>query len=416
MTDLIVGVQWGDEGKGKIVDKLAREYDYIVRYQGGHNAGHTIVVNSQKYALHLLPSGILYPNCINVIGNGVVISLEALMREINQFKDKAPLEGRLFISDRAHIITPYHQILDSIKEENSENAIGTTKNGIGPAYSNKINRIGIRMSDLFDLDGLRQKLIEHREQILYVENLYPITLPSIESIMETIGSIAPKILPFITDTTKLLWDALDHKKNILLEGAQGSLLDIDHGTYPFVTSSNTISAGASSGTGIPPNKLERIIGITKAYCTRVGNGPFPTEENNDIGEILGKRGCELGTTTGRKRRCGWLDAVALKYACKINGCTDLALMKLDVLDGFEEIKICTHYLYKGEKITHIPFDLHNVTPVYESFSGWDHTYGIKDYEALPDSAKTYIQAIEDFTQVKVSILSTSPERDDTIMR
>ena len=415
MTDLIVGVQWGDEGKGKIVDKLAKEYDYIVRYQGGHNAGHTIVVDGKKYALHLMPSGILYPKCKNIIGNGVVISLEALIKEIEQFESLGDLRGRLFISDRAHLITPYHQMLDLARENNAKNAIGTTKNGIGPAYSDKVARVGLRVSDLRDLKMLEQKLASYKEQIAYLQDLYDLTLPSVESIMQNINAIAPKILPLITDTTKLLWDGLDEGKNILLEGAQGSMLDIDHGTYPFVTSSSTISAGSSSGSGIPPNRIEKIIGITKAYCTRVGNGPFPTEQNNTIGEELGQKGCEFGTTTGRKRRCGWLDAIALKYACRLNGCTDLALMKLDVLDGFKEIKICTHYLYNGEKITHVPSDLENVEPVYESFEGWDHTAGIKDFKSLPNAAKTYIQAIQSLTGTKVSIISTSPERDDTII-
>lgn len=415
MTDLIVGVQWGDEGKGKIVDKLAKEYDYIVRYQGGHNAGHTIVVDGKKYALHLMPSGILYPKCKNIIGNGVVISLEALIKEIEQFESLGDLRGRLFISDRAHLITPYHQMLDLARENNAKNAIGTTKNGIGPAYSDKVARMGLRVSDLRDLKMLEQKLASYKEQIAYLQDLYDLTLPSVESIMQNINAIAPKILPLITDTTKLLWDGLDEGKNILLEGAQGSMLDIDHGTYPFVTSSSTISAGSSSGSGIPPNRIEKIIGITKAYCTRVGNGPFPTEQNNTIGQELGQKGCEFGTTTGRKRRCGWLDAIALKYACKLNGCTDLALMKLDVLDGFKEVKICTHYLYNGEKITHVPSDLENVEPVYESFEGWDHTAGIKDFKSLPNAAKTYIQAIQSLTGTKVSIISTSPERDDTII-
>ena len=415
MTDLIVGVQWGDEGKGKIVDKLAKEYDYIVRYQGGHNAGHTIVVDGKKYALHLMPSGILYPKCKNIIGNGVVISLEALIKEIEQFESLGDLRGRLFISDRAHLITPYHQMLDLARENNAKNAIGTTKNGIGPAYSDKVARMGLRVSDLRDLKMLEQKLASYKEQIAYLQDLYDLTLPSVESIMQNINAIAPKILPLITDTTKLLWDGLDEGKNILLEGAQGSMLDIDHGTYPFVTSSSTISAGSSSGSGIPPNRIEKIIGITKAYCTRVGNGPFPTEQNNTIGQELGQKGCEFGTTTGRKRRCGWLDAIALKYACRLNGCTDLALMKLDVLDGFKEVKICTHYLYNGKKITHVPSDLENVEPVYESFEGWDHTAGIKDFKSLPSAAKTYIQAIQSLTGTKVSIISTSPERDDTII-
>ena len=415
---VILGAQWGDEGKGKFIDIFAAQADLVVRSQGGNNAGHTVVVNGETYKLQLIPSGILYPNCINVIGPGVVVNPKAVLGEIDGLHEKGVSTDKLFIDARCHCILPWHLELDALSEAEKAKegtAIGTTKNGIGPAYSDKVARMGLRVSDLRDLKMLEQKLASYKEQIAYLQDLYDLTLPSVESIMQNINAIAPKILPLITDTTKLLWDGLDEGKNILLEGAQGSMLDIDHGTYPFVTSSSTISAGSSSGSGIPPNKIEKIIGITKAYCTRVGNGPFPTEQNNTIGQELGQKGCEFGTTTGRKRRCGWLDAIALKYACKLNGCTDLALMKLDVLDGFKEVKICTHYLYNGEKITHVPSDLENVEPVYESFEGWDHTAGIKDFKSLPNAAKTYIQAIQSLTGTKVSIISTSPERDDTII-
>ena len=413
MLDLIVGIQWGDEGKGKIVDKMAKDYDYVVRYQGGHNAGHTIVVNGQKYALHLLPSGILYPQCKNVIGNGVVISLESLSKEMMQFNN---LKDRLFISDRAHIITPYHQILDSIKETQSKNAIGTTKNGIGPAYSDKVARIGVRMGDLKNLDILLERLQNHEEELKFLQKKYHFSLPSAQEVFNSIKQLSLQFLPFITDTTKLLWDAMDQGKKILLEGAQGSMLDIDHGTYPFVTSSNTISAGSSSGSGIAPNKIKKIIGITKAYCTRVGNGPFPTEEDNSTGDLIREKGFEFGTTTGRKRRCGWIDGVALRYACRLNGCTELALMKLDVLDNFEEVKICTHYIYEGKKINHIPFDLENVTPVYQSLKGWKNTAKIRDFEKLPKEAQDFILELEKSVGVKISMISTSPERDDVILR
>ncbi|MCE3040194.1 adenylosuccinate synthase [Helicobacter anatolicus] len=411
MADLIVGVQWGDEGKGKIVDNLAKNYQYVVRYQGGHNAGHTIVVENKKYALHLMPSGILYPNCKNIIGNGVVISLEALYEEMQQFPN---LEKRLFISDRAHIITPYHQILDSLKESHSKSAIGTTKKGIGPAYSDKISRVGFRMGELKNLDAFSNKLQNYYEELKPLESLYNITFPTPQEIFANIKNLQPHFLPFITDTTRLLWEALDSKQKILLEGAQGSMLDIDHGTYPFVTSSTTTAAGASSGTGIAPKELQNIIGIAKAYCTRVGNGPFPTEENNQTGELIGQKGFEFGTTTGRKRRCGWIDAIALKYACKINGCNQLALMKLDVLDGFSEVKICTKYQYHGQIIDYIPSDLENVTPIYESFKGWDNTFGIRDFKQLPIEAQNYITTLEKIIGVKISIISTSPERDDVI--
>lgn len=413
MADLIVGIQWGDEGKGKIVDKLAKGYDFVVRYQGGHNAGHTIVVGDKKYALHLMPSGILYPECKNVIGNGVVISLEALFEEMQQFPN---LNGRFFISDRAHIIiTPYHQLLDSARENHSKEAIGTTKKGIGPAYSDKTARIGLRMGDLKNLDNFYQKLQDYYEGINFLESVYQIIFPTPKEVFKQVEAIAPHILPFVTDTTKLLWDAMDSDAKILLEGAQGSMLDLDHGTYPFVTSSSTISAGASSGSGIAPKEIQEIIGIAKAYCTRVGNGPFPTEENGQIGELIAQKGHEFGTTTGRKRRCGWLDAVALKYACRINGCTSLALMKLDVLDNFESIKVCTHYELDGKIIDYVPSNLQNITPHYQTFKGWGDTLGIREFDKLPKEAQDYIRALEQIIGVKISLISTSPQRDDVIM-
>lgn len=411
MADLIVGIQWGDEGKGKIVDKLAKEYDYVVRYQGGHNAGHTIVVDDKKYALHLMPSGILYPRCKNVIGNGVVVSLEALVKEMQQYQN---LEGRFFISDRAHIITPYHQILDSAKENILKEAIGTTKKGIGPSYSDKVSRSGFRIEDLNNLDLFYQKLQDYYNSIKFLEAVYNITFPSPSEVFKQIKQLAPLILPFITDTTKLLWDGIDNAEKILLEGAQGSMLDIDHGTYPFVTSSTTISAGASSGTGISPKEINQIIGVAKVYCTRVGNGPFPTEEISQIGDLICQKGHEFGTTTGRKRRCGWLDAVALKYACKINGCTSLALMKLDVLDHFEEVKICTHYELNGKTIDYVPSNLQDIKPVYKTLKGWGNTLGIRDFKLLPFEAQNYIHTLEEIIGVKVSLISTSPQRDDII--
>lgn len=412
MADLIVGIQWGDEGKGKIVDKLASNYDYVVRYQGGHNAGHTIVVNNQKYALHLMPSGILYSQCKNIIGNGVVISLEALVKEMQQYTN---LTGRFFISDRAHIITPYHQLLDSARESASKEAIGTTKKGIGPAYSDKVSRTGFRMGELKNLDLFYEKLKNYYQEIQFMEDLYKIKLPHPHEVFEQIQSLCPLVLPFITDTTKLLWDAIDNHAKILLEGAQGSMLDIDHGTYPFVTSSTTISAGASSGTGIAPREIKQVIGVAKAYCTRVGNGPFPTEEKGVIGEKICEKGHEFGTTTGRKRRCGWIDALALKYACRLNGCTDLALMKLDVLDDFDEIKVCTHYELNGKILDYIPSDMQNVKPIYQSFKGWKSTLGIREFDKLPIQAQEYILGLEKIIGIKISIISTSPERDDIIL-
>lgn len=412
MADLVVGIQWGDEGKGKIVDMLARNYDYVVRYQGGHNAGHTIVVDGKKYALHLMPSGVLYSKCKNVIGNGVVIALDALCKEIEQFGD---LNDRLFISDKAHLIMPYHQIIDVAREKSRKNAIGTTGKGIGPSYEDKIARNGFRIGELRDLESLGSKLKIHLTQIAYVENLYGIKLPSFEEIMQDLEEKSKKILPFVVDTTQLLWKATQEGKKILLEGAQGSMLDIDHGTYPFVTSSTTTSSGACSGTGLNPKNIKKIIGICKAYCTRVGNGPFPTEDFGDIGEFLRQKGQEFGVTTGRARRCGWFDALSVKYACTINGCDEISLMKLDVLDGLDEVKACIGYKKDGQIIDYVPSNLEGLEPIYKSYKGWDKTAGIREFDKLPLEAKEYILDLQKLMGVKISIISTSPEREDTII-
>lgn len=414
MADLVVGLQWGDEGKGKIVDMLAKAYDVVVRYQGGHNAGHTIVVDGKKIALHLLPSGVLYPHCQNIIGNGVVIELGSLWREIESFGiDK--LNGRLFISDRAHIILPYHIALDQLKEKlKKQGAIGTTGKGIGPTYADKASRVGVRVGELKKLKELEQKLGSYYKEIQIVLHSLGGEAPSFESMMSELEKMSKKILPFVCDSTQFLWEAQRAGKKILLEGAQGSMLDLDHGTYPFVTSSTTMSSGACSGSGINVKELDEIIGIAKAYCTRVGNGPFPSEEFGEIGEEIQKRGGEFGTTTGRARRCGWFDAVAMKYACKLNGCTQVALMKLDVLDGFDEVKVCVGYEYRGERIEYIPYDYENARPIYQSFKGWEKTEGIREFEKLPQNCKEYIRALEKMIECKISILSTSPDREDSI--
>lgn len=414
MADLVVGLQWGDEGKGKIVDMLAKAYDVVVRYQGGHNAGHTIVVDGKKIALHLLPSGVLYPHCQNIIGNGVVIELGSLWREIEGFGiDK--LNGRLFISDRAHIILPYHIALDQLKEKlKKQGAIGTTGKGIGPTYADKASRVGVRVGELKNLKELEQKLGSYYKEIQIVLHSLGGEAPSFESMMSELEKMSKKILPFVCDSTQFLWEAQRAGKKILLEGAQGSMLDLDHGTYPFVTSSTTMSSGACSGSGINVKELDEIIGIAKAYCTRVGNGPFPSEEFGEIGEEIQKRGGEFGTTTGRARRCGWFDAVAMKYACKLNGCTQVALMKLDVLDGFDEIKVCVEYEYRGERIEYIPYDYESARPIYQSFKGWEKTEGIREFEKLPQNCKEYIRALEKMIECKISILSTSPDREDSI--
>ena len=413
-ADLIVGIQWGDEGKGKIVDALACTYDMVCRSQGGHNAGHTIWVDGVKYALHLIPSGVLNPKAVNVVGNGVVVSPEALIKEMEQFEG---LEGRLFISDKAHLNMSYHALIDQAKERlKGEKAIGTTGKGIGPAYSDKINRTGFRVGELLEPKKLCEGILEYFEQNRAIFDVYEIATPDSEELLAQLEGFKEKLAPFITDTTQMVWKALDEEnKKVLLEGAQGTLLDIDHGTYPYVTSSATVSAGACTGLGINPKDIGKVIGIVKAYCTRVGNGPFPSEDFGDDGKRLGEQGHEFGTTTGRARRCGWFDAVATRHACRLNGVDELSLMKLDVLDGFNEVKVCVAYNYKGAEINYMPAGLENVTPVYKTFKGWSHSVGIREFSKLPVDAQAFIKTIEEISRTKVGIISTSPERDDTII-
>lgn len=412
-ADLIVGIQWGDEGKGKIVDLMAQEFDAVARYQGGHNAGHTIWVDGVKYALHLIPSGILNPKALNIIGNGVVVCPEALIKEMKQFEK---LEGRLFVSESAHMILNYHIAIDQAKEKmRGDKAIGTTGRGIGPSYADKISRSGHRMGELKDIEKLTEDIMEHFEQNAAVFKAMDISLPSKHELEAELIEYAKALLPFICNTTKMIWDLMKENKKVLLEGAQGTLLDIDHGTYPFVTSSSTISAGACTGLGISPKDIGNITGIVKAYCTRVGNGPFPTEDFEEAGERLRKQGHEFGTTTGRPRRCGWFDAVACKHASRINGCDQLSIMKLDVLDGFEEVKMCVAYEYEGKEIDYMPSDIENVKPIYKSFPGWDKTEGIRTWEDLPETAKTYLKFFEKITETKIGLVSTSPDRNDTII-
>jgi adenylosuccinate synthase len=412
-ADLIVGIQWGDEGKGKIVDRLACEYDMVCRSQGGHNAGHTIWVDGIKYALHLIPSGVLNPKAINVVGNGVVLSPESIINEMKQFKN---LEGRLFISDKAHLNMPYHALIDQAKERlKGDKAIGTTGKGIGPAYADKINRTGFRVGELLNPKKLTASIISYFEQNRAIFDIYEIPTPKESELLATVEGYKDVLEPFITDTTQLVWRALDEGKRILLEGAQGTMLDIDHGTYPFVTSSATVSAGACTGLGINPKDIGKVTGIVKAYCTRVGNGPFPTEDLGEDGKRLGEQGHEFGTTTGRARRCGWFDAVATRHASRLNGCDELSLMKLDVLDGFDEVKVCVAYEYEGKEIDYIPSNLDAVKPIYKTFKGWDKSVGVRKFEDLPQSAQEYVKVIEEVSQTKVGIISTSPERDDTII-
>lgn len=413
-ADLIVGIQWGDEGKGKIVDMLSQNYDLVCRSGGGHNAGHTIWVNGVKYALHLVPSGILHPNIINIIGNGVVVNPEVLIKEMAQFEN---LKGRFYISDRAHLNLAYHSLIDQAKERlKGDKAIGTTGKGIGPAYADKISRIGHRVGELLDPELLSANLMNDFEANRVYLDALGVKIPSKDEIYQELKGFKEALAPYIADTTQILWKAMDENKKILLEGAQGTLLDIDHGTYPYVTSSNTISAGACTGLGLSPKSIGNVIGILKAYTTRVGNGAFPTEDHGDDGNTMCEVGKEYGTTTGRRRRCGWLDAVAVRYASRLNGVDSYALMKLDVLDGFKTIKICKAYEYNGKLIDYMPANLDEVTPVYEELEGWDSISGIKSYDELPQNAKKYIERIEELTGVRVSIVSTSPERSDTILR
>jgi adenylosuccinate synthase len=413
-ADIVVGIQWGDEGKGKIVDKLAQEYDVVCRSQGGHNAGHTIWVDGVKYALHLIPSGILNPDAVNVIGNGVVLNPPSIIKEMEQFEN---LRGRILISDKAQLNLPYHSLIDIAREKlKGRDAIGTTGKGIGPAYADKINRIGFRAGELLNPTKLVENILKYFTLNKPIFNALQIELPSVEQITAEVTEYSEKLTPFITNTTEYVWKALEDEKKVLLEGAQGTLLDIDHGTYPFVTSSNTVSAGACTGLGLNPKDIGVITGIVKAYCTRVGNGPFPSEDFGDAGDKMADVGKEFGTTTGRKRRCGWFDAVSVKYASRLNGCDQLSLMKLDVLDGFETIKICVAYELNGERIDYVPADLEDVTPVYEEIKGWDSVVGCREFDALPVEAKDYITRIEELTKTKVGIISTSPEREDTIIR
>jgi len=413
-ADLIVGIQWGDEGKGKIVDKLAQEYDMVCRSQGGHNAGHTIWVDGVRYALHLVPSGILNPKAVNIIGNGVVLNPQSIIDEMKQFSN---LQGRIFISEKAHLNLPYHALIDQAREKlKGNNAIGTTGKGIGPAYADKINRIGHRAEELLNPNNLCKNILNYFKENRVIFDALEVSVPNEKELLEELILYNEKLSSFITNTTNMVWKALDENKKVLLEGAQGTLLDIDHGTYPYVTSSSTVSAGACTGLGLSPKDIGIVTGIVKAYTTRVGNGPFPTEDFGDAGETMADVGKEVGTTTGRGRRCGWFDAVAVKHASRLNGCDQLSLMKLDVLDGFETIKICVAYEVNGEKITYMPSNLDNVKPIYEDIKGWDSVVGCRDFDSLPQTAKDYITRIEELTNTKVGIISTSPEREDTIIK
>lgn len=419
---VIVGSQWGDEGKGKIVDLLSRKAEYVARYQGGANAGHTIVINKKQTILHLIPSGILTEGVKCIIGNGVVIDPIAFMEEITMLEENSiDVKGRIFISHKAHLIMPYHKMLDQAREskQSAGNAIGTTGRGIGPAYIDKSRRAGIRIVDLLDRKGFEEKLranLAEKNDIL--KKIYGYDELEVEPIINAYLKYDKLMDPYITDTTLLINEEIAAGKNILVEGAQGALLDIDHGTYPFVTSSNPTSGGACTGLGIPPTSINKIIGVAKAYCTRVGNGPFPTELNDETGKNIQTTGAEFGATTGRPRRCGWLDLVALKYSVMINGISELAITKIDVLDSFPEIKLCTGYKIGEKTLKTFPIDIESferIEPVYKTFPGWNQSlHGITKFEELPENTIKYLREIEVYTGAKVKIISLSPERDDTI--
>ncbi|MCJ7587268.1 MAG: adenylosuccinate synthase [Candidatus Aminicenantes bacterium] len=419
---LVVGTQWGDEGKGKVVDLLTPAFDIVARYQGGHNAGHTVYVGGRKVVLHLIPAGILRPGTLCVIGNGLVVSPEAFLKE------KADLAARgvridetnLALSRRAHLIMPYHPLLEKIDEDRrGEGKIGTTCRGIGPAYEDKAARRGVRAGDLLDLDVLRAKIRENvglHNEFLKFHGVVPLDP---EAVFKEFAGYAAEMAPFIKDTSLLLAREIKAGKAVLFEGAQGVLLDLDHGTYPYVTSSSASAGGASTGLGVGPREIHFVLGVVKAYTTRVGSGPFPTELRDDLGKRIAARGDEFGATTGRPRRCGWFDAVAVAYACRVNGIDGLALTKPDVLEELDEIRICTGYRYKGDLLPGFPAEpwiLEKAVPEYRTLAGWRNSvHRARDFAALPASFKDYVRTIEDLVEAKVALISTGVEREDTIL-
>ncbi|MCD4711863.1 MAG: adenylosuccinate synthase [Clostridiales bacterium] len=421
-TVVILGAQWGDEGKGKVIDYLSKEADVVVRGQGGNNAGHSVVVGDQKYALHLIPSGILNENTINVIGNGVVFDPEGFLNEIKGLESKGIDTSSIKVSDRAHVVFPYHKEIDRLAEEaRGADMIGTTKKGIGPCYMDKVERSGIRICDFIDeeiFEPLFRSRIKAKNEI--IEKIYGGTAMDEEEMVTRYKEYAKQVKPFVDDTSVIVYEALRAGKKVLLEGAQGTLLDLDYGTYPYVTSSHPTSGGFTIGSGIGPNEIGEVVGITKAYTTRVGLGPFVTELDNEIGERIRIAGNEFGTTTGRPRRCGWLDTVMINYSKRVNGMTCIALMLVDVLSGFDEIKICTGYKYGDEIMTNFPASLSVLAkcePIYEVFPGWkEDITTCTTFESLPENAKKYVERIEELVGVPVKIVSIGPKRAQTIVR
>lgn len=419
---IVLGLQWGDEGKGKIVDVLSEKADVVARYQGGHNAGHTVVIKNEKFILHVIPSGILYKGKKCLIGNGVVVEPASLLEEINGLKERGIEidKNNLFLSKNAHVIMPYHMALDRENEKlRGSKSIGTTGRGIGPAYCDKINRSGIRVADLLQPEFFKEKLKANLFNINFLlENLYKAQVFNIDNIYNEYMGYAEKLKEHVADTDIIIDNTIAEGGNILLEGAQGTLLDIDHGTYPYVTSSNATAGGACTGLGIGPTKISKVLGVVKAYTTRVGAGPFPTEIKDSLGDAIREKGGEYGATTGRPRRCGWLDMVILRHSARINGLTGIAITKLDILDGLENIKICTSYKHNGKTYKEFPKELNifqECEPVYEETKGWkESTLGIKDFEKLPDAAKAYVKKIENMLGVEAHIISTGQRRDELI--
>ncbi len=419
---VLVGAQWGDEGKGKATDLMGADVDYVVKFNGGNNAGHTVVVEGEKYALHLLPSGILTPSCTPVIGNGVVIDLEVLFAEIDGLEARGVDTSRLLVSANAHLIPSYNRTLDKVTERFlGSRRIGTTGRGIGPTYADKMSRTGIRVQDLFDEGILRQKVVaalEVKNQVL--TKIYNRRSVAADEVVAELLSYAERLRPLVADTSLVLERALDAGATVLLEAGQATLLDVDHGTYPFVTSSSATAGGACTGSGIPPTRVSRVIAVLKAYSTRVGEGPFPTELHDDLGELLRKTGAEYGTTTGRPRRCGWLDTVVGRYATRINGVTDFVVTKLDVLTGIEQLPVCVAYEVDGVRHDEMPVnqtDFHHATPVYEYLDGWwEDISGCRTFAELPAAARAYVERVEELVGARISAIGVGPERDAIIGR
>jgi adenylosuccinate synthase len=419
---VVIGAQWGDEGKGKIVDLLTEKFDIVARYQGGHNAGHTVIVKGKKFVLHLIPSGILHTDKVCIIGPGVVLDPKALLSEVKMLDDEGiSVRGSLFISNRAHLILPYHRAVENAAEAaRGDKKIGTTSRGIGPAYEDKTGRRGVRVVDLFDPEALKEIIFTvTAEKNCLIQTLYKGEALSAQAIYEEYLGYAAHLKEFVVDSAAYLNRQIRAGKKVLFEGAQGTLLDIDHGTYPYVTSSSASAGGACVGTGVAPSLITGAIGIAKAYTTRVGSGPLPTELNGSVGEIIRQRGAEYGASTGRPRRCGWFDGPATQYSALLNNLQAIALTKLDVLDEFAEIQVCTGYEYRGSKLSEFPAEikvLEQVTPIYKAAAGWQsQTAGIRNYADLPQRAKDYLKLLSDITETEFSFISTGPERDDTIV-